>query len=108
MQWQRAVTGNDADLNGDFRVDGLDEQILLANLGYDIDTDANSDGQIDNSDLTIWELENGRIWTFPYAVTSPLTASYSSAQLAVPEPQLAILFGFVAFGGHLLVRQRFP
>lgn len=81
--------GEDADFDGNGRVDGLDFLALQEGLGIASGAtlaqgDANGDGAVDGLDLAIWETQYG-------------TVGQTAASAAVPEPSsvLLLLFGYI-------------
>lgn len=89
--WQRSTTLWPGDLNRDFLIDGVELQAWKDTFGFTVAADANGDGIVTMADYAIWESENGRIWTFPFAQTSPLNPGGISAVNAVPEPGTLVL-----------------
>ncbi len=93
LLWQRSNLGSHFDANGDFLVNGVELGRWQQSYGYSLFADANGDGVVDSADYDIWVAENGRTWTFPYALSAPPLASQSGnlQSLVVPEPGTALL-----------------
>jgi hypothetical protein len=90
------------DFNLDGRVDGLDRDILMANLGRTGPSvtwssgDANCDGHVDNLDRQIWFANAGRI----------LAANAMPGSAGVPEPSSMALLAVVALAAAAVYRRK--
>jgi len=89
------ILDEDADFNGDTRVDGIDFLAWQQNEGLIggallVDGDANGDGNVDATDLGIWETQYG--------------TGVLSAVTAVPEPSSLLLGAMASIG--LILRRR--
>lgn len=92
---ETVVVPNNADFNGDSKVDGADFVIWQRNLGVGTQQtqgDANSDGMVNAADLDVWRMKFGQ----PVAV---------GAAGAVPEPASAALAALACVAAAALRRR---
>jgi hypothetical protein len=91
MIWQRNVPSMPGDIDNDFLINAGELQAWQDSYGFSNVADANGDGAVDMADYQIWQAENGRVWTFPFAASSPLNPNQVASQLVVPEPNAILI-----------------